>query len=88
MNIDDINLLLKNSDMEIVVKKVIPENSEDAFLRRFKDRFILIVGIGVISIVFLLCIFLIIQNSSNTTAINSAFGIATGFAGYILRGKS
>ena len=36
----------------------------------------------------LMCIVFIIKNPANALAMNTAFGIGSGFAGYILRGKT
>lgn len=88
MNIDDLNILLKHQDTEITVKKVIPENVEDARLRRFKEKLIVVIGLAILVTLFLLSVFFVIQDHSNSLAMSTAVSIASGFAGYLLRGRS
>ena len=76
---------IQHEHSTIMIKKEMPE---DARLRRFKDKLILILGLAILITLFLLSVFFAIQDHSNSLAISTAVSIASGFAGYLLRGKS
>lgn len=84
----NLNTLMDHEHTEVTIQKRAPENNDDANLRRLKEKTILFCGLTILMALFLTCIVFIIQNPSNTLAMNTAFGIASGFAGYILRGKN
>ena len=84
-NLDE---LIKNEHTSITIHKTLPEKTEDGNLRRFKEKSILIVGLTILITLFLLSIFFVIQDHSNALAMSTAVSIASGFAGYLLRGKS
>lgn len=73
--------------VQFTITKYPPEAHEDARLRRFKDKYIFMTGLALICGFFLICTFFIFKNPQNPLAMNSAFAIISGFAGYILRGK-
>lgn len=83
-NLDE---LIKHEHTSITIQKKIPENDADGKLRRFKEKSILVVGLIILITLFLLSLILVIQDPSNQLAINISFAIASGFAGYLLRGK-
>lgn len=84
-NLDE---LIKHEHTTITIQKTLPEKSEDGNLRRFKEKSILIIGLIILVILFLVSIFFVIQDHSNSLAMSTAVSIASGFAGYLLRGKS
>lgn len=84
----DLNALIEHEHTSITIQKMVPENSDDANLRRLKEKAILFCGLGILVSLFLTCIVFIIKNPANALAMNTAFGIGSGFAGYILRGKT
>lgn len=84
-NLDE---LLNHEHTTITIQKMLPENYADGDLRRFKEKCILIVGLSILITLFLLCVFFAIQDHHNSLAMNAAMSIASGFAGYLLRGKS
>ena len=84
-NLDE---LIKNEHTTITIQKRLPELSEDGDLRRLKEKSILIVGLSILIILFLLSVSFVIQDHNNTLAMSTAVSIASGFAGYLLRGKS
>lgn len=84
-NLDE---LIKHEHTTITIQKTLPEKIEDGHLRRFKEKSILIVGLAILITLFLLSVFFVIQDRSNTLAMNTAVSIASGFAGYLLRGKT
>jgi hypothetical protein len=79
---------MQHQDTEVVIKKSKTENSEDAKLRRFKEKYVFMIGLAVICVFFLICVYFVFQSPSNSIAMSSAFGIVMGFSGYILRGKT
>lgn len=84
-NLDE---FLKHELTTISIQKNVPENEADGNLRRFKEKMILLVGLTVLVALFLMSVFLVMQNHSNSLAMSTAVSIASGFAGYLLRGKS
>ena len=84
-NLDE---LIKHEHTTITIQKALPEKHEDGNLRRFKEKSILIIGLAILCTLFLLSIVFVIQDRSNTLAMSTAVSIASGFAGYLLRGKS
>jgi len=84
-NLDE---LLNHEHTTITIKKILPENSADGNLRRFKEKSILIVGLGILISLFLLTVGFLLENPGNSLAMSTAVSIASGFAGYLLRGKS
>lgn len=82
------NEWLKDDNVEITVKKSALQSPEDAKFKRFKERLILVTGLCIIIVFFITTMLFLIKNPSNSLAMNAAFAIATGFIGYILRGKS
>ena len=84
-NLDE---LLKDEHTEISIKKIRIEHNDDAKLRRFKEKYTFMVGLILIASFFMICVYFIFREPTNTIAMSSAFAIASGFAGYILRGKN
>jgi hypothetical protein len=83
-----LNEWVNHPDTHVQISKIPQENLDDAKLRRFKEKILFIAGLNTICCVFLISIWFIFKDPHNTVAMNSAFGIATGFAGYIMRGKT
>ena len=83
-NLDE---LIKNEYTTITIQKKLPEQSEDGDLRRFREKSIHIVGLAILMTLFLLSVLFVIQDHTNALAMNTAVSIASGFAGYLLRGK-
>lgn len=84
-NLDE---LIKHEHTTITIQKTLPENNDDANLRRFKEKSILVVGLTILVTLFLSSVCFVIQDHSNALAMSAALSIASGFAGYLLRGKS
>jgi len=84
-NLDE---FLKHEHTTISIQKSLPENEADGSLRRFKEKLILVVGLNVLIALFLMSAYLVIQDHSNSLAMSTAVSIASGFAGYLLRGKT
>lgn len=76
-----------STSAKLIVDNSPPESSEDAGLRRFKEKSIFIVALVLICTFFLICVYFLFQDPHNTLAGNFAFGIVTGLTGYVLRGK-
>jgi len=84
-NLDE---FLKHDHTTISIQKNVPENEADGSLRRFKEKMILVVGLTVLVTLFLMSLYIVIQDHSNSLAMSTAVSIASGFAGYLLRGKT
>lgn len=84
----DLEALLQHERTTVTIQKTSVENNDDAEWRRLKDKSILFVGLTILSILFLATIVFLFKNPSNSLAMNTAFGIGSAFAGYLLRGKS
>ncbi len=91
MNIDDISVIFQHMDLKIESKRPI-EDPQDARLRRFKDRWLFIATLIVITVALCVCIgFLIIASPDSPhagIALNGIIGLTMALAGYYVRGKS
>lgn len=88
MNIDDLEKLFSHIEIQAVSKKV--ENHEDACLRRFREKWLFIATLLALGVVFLIGLYCAIfdRNSPQSPiAINGMIALATGLAGYFVRGK-
>lgn len=88
MNLNEFTELFSHSEVGFAISKQKPENPDDAKLRRFKEKWTFVTGCGALVILFLTCVYLAVTSTNNQLAINTAFSIASGFAGYMLRGKN
>lgn len=88
MNSDDLNMLLTHFTLTAKSKSA-PENTEDAKLRRFKDKWLFIATLIILFIVLATCILFLIFNRDSPqagVALSSAASIASALAGYYVRG--
>ena len=89
MNIDDFAMLLQHVDIRAESKRP-SETTEDAIVRRFKDKWLFIVTMLAIVTVFAVCInFIVVKQESAYTgiALNGVIGLAMALAGYYVRGR-
>lgn len=87
-NLDD---LMHHPDFSVTLSKSPQEKSEDAKLRRFKEKWLFVTTLFVILVTFGACLAFVFlrENSQHTgAALNGMIGIAFALAGYFVRGKS
>lgn len=90
MNLDDIKILFEHTDITIQSKRI-PEEPEDANLRRFKDKWLFITTLILIILSGYTCILFIIMNhwnSSSGIALNGIIGLTMALGGYYVRGRN
>ena len=90
MKIDDFALLLQHVDIKAESKRPI-ESTEDAKLRRFKEKWLFIATLIAMAIVFGACVgFLILKPESTYTgiALNGVIGLTLALTGYYVRGRT
>lgn len=90
MNLDDFKHLLSHLDIRAESKRPL-EATEDANLRRFKDKWLFLVTLLLILGAFIgLVSFVMLRPDSPQTgiAINSGMGLVMALSGYYVRGKN
>ncbi len=87
----DLNTFANAQNLRVKIETIEEEQPEDAKLRRWKDKCLFIVTLTSISIVFLICIGLLIFNQNSPyagIALNAVIALTTALAGYYVRGKT
>ena len=82
---------IHHPDVHITINKSPQETQEDAKLRRFKDKSLLIATLIAFAIMYVVCIVIMVllPNSSYVgTALNGVIGLTLALAGYYVRGKT
>jgi len=88
MNIDDISVILQHMNLKLESKRP-TEDIQDADLRRFKDKWLFVVTLVAIALVFSVCTGFIIVNPNSShagIALNGIIGLTMALAGYYIRG--
>lgn len=86
----DLNAFADTEKFDVQIKSRGKEEPQDAHLRRFKDKWLFIATLIAITIVFCICIGVLIfkQDSPSTAiALNGVIGLTLALAGYYVRGK-
>lgn len=87
MNIEDIGTILQHMNLKFESKQP-AEDTYDASLRRFKEKWLFIATLIAVAIVFGVCIFVVLKAESVYTgiALNGIIGLTMALAGYYVRG--
>lgn len=84
----DLNKVFNNKDTELHIKKIVPENVEDAKLRRFKDKTLFVIGLVMILCVFFYFGWRVIHDPNDKWSMAITSAIISAFLGYITGKKS
>ena len=80
---------ISHPDLHISISKYPQESTEDATLRRFKDKNLFIASLIALALVFIICIVFLIFNKNSVyegIALNGVIGLALALVGYYARG--
>jgi len=84
----DLNNVFNNKDTELHIRKTVPENTEDAKLRRFKEKILFLVGLCMILCVFAYFGWKTIDNPGDKWSMAITSSIISAFLGYLTGRKS
>ena len=84
----DLNKVFSDKDTELHIRKIVPENMEDAKLRRFKDKVIFLLGLIMILCVFFYFGWRVIEDPNDKWSMTITSSIISAFLGYITGKKS
>jgi hypothetical protein len=84
----DVESWFSHENTSIIIKKEIAESSEDANLRRFKDKALFLLSIALVFLAFVYSLIRLISNPADTWAMALLPAIITGLLGYLTGKKT
>lgn len=84
----DLNKVFSDKDTELHIRKIVPENVEDAKLRRFKDKILFLLGLIMILFVFFYFGWRLVENPNDKWSMTITSSIVSAFLGYLTGKKS
>jgi hypothetical protein len=84
----DLNRVFSEKDTELHIRKIVPENIDDAKLRRFKDKVLFLVGLFMILCVFIYFGVRLVENPGDKLSMAAVSSIIAAFLGYLTGKKT